>query len=127
MPTRPAATTTNLAHAPKLISFRLSPEDTNAHAAGVSPAFVELRRPPRRTPGPPRAAAANNSPNTPTPSSPQNTSFAPQPLEKNMSKLIRRTKRNFGAALLIALQSTHAKIRRLADTSVRLSTAARLP
>jgi hypothetical protein len=58
--------------APKLTSFRLSPEDINAHAAGVSPAFVELRRgkqtrptktgsivgrPPRRTPRHPGAAA----------------------------------------------------------------------
>jgi len=52
-------------HATKLTAFQLSPEDINPHAAGVSPAFVELRRgkqtrptktgnmvgrPPRRTP-----------------------------------------------------------------------------
>jgi hypothetical protein len=124
MPTRPAATTTNLAHAPKLISFGLSSEDTNAHAAGVSPpsSSYGVRRGGRQaTPALQRKQFPQH------PGSPQNTSFAPQPLEKNMSKLIRRTKRNFGAALLIALQNTHSKIGRLADTSVRLSTAATLP
>jgi hypothetical protein len=72
-PMRPARTNAPRLHAPKLISFRLSPSDINAHAAGPAKTGNTVGHTPLQR---------NQSPNNPQPpSSPQNIPL-PNTLEK---------------------------------------------
>jgi hypothetical protein len=106
MPTGSEPTTTApLSPAPGLISFPLSPSDTNTRAAGVSPAYAEAtagrQNGTRLGAVRPPPALRKQFPQ-PNPWAPQNNIFS-QPWKKSMSELTQGTEKNFGAALLIAL------------------------
>ena len=91
MATRRAPITINAPSSPArwFTSFRLSPSDTNTNAAGVSQNGAQAG-----PLGPLPALQYKQFPQpNPTPGSPQNTFFTAQ--RENMSKLIRRTKKNF--------------------------------